>query len=84
MALLTGDRALVTGAASGIGRGIAKALAAEGVRLVISDIAEEAGATLARELGSERTGRAAPIVRGRCASARIHFDSRAQRLAEAA
>jgi NAD(P)-dependent dehydrogenase (short-subunit alcohol dehydrogenase family) len=52
MALLTGDRALVTGAASGIGRGIAKALAAEGVRLVISDIAEEAGATLARELGA--------------------------------
>src|SRR5499427_3545540 len=39
MGLLDGDTALVTGAASGIGRAIAKALAAE-----------EAGRTLAREL----------------------------------
>jgi 3-oxoacyl-[acyl-carrier protein] reductase len=50
MGLLDGDTALVTGVASGIGRGIAKALAAEGVRLVLSDIAGEAGQALAREL----------------------------------
>ena len=50
MGLLEGDTALVTGAASGIGRGIAKALAAEGVRLVLSDVAAEAGGALAREL----------------------------------
>jgi NAD(P)-dependent dehydrogenase (short-subunit alcohol dehydrogenase family) len=50
MGLLNGDTALITGAASGIGRGIAQALAQEGVRLVLSDIAAEAGGALAREL----------------------------------
>jgi 3-oxoacyl-[acyl-carrier protein] reductase len=35
--LLNGDRALITGAASGIGRGIAIALAREGARVVLSD-----------------------------------------------
>jgi NAD(P)-dependent dehydrogenase (short-subunit alcohol dehydrogenase family) len=50
MGLLDGDTALITGAASGIGRGIAQALAREGVRLVLSDIAAEAGQSLAREL----------------------------------
>ncbi len=52
MGLLDGDSALVTGAASGIGRGIARALAAEGARLVLSDIATEAGQALARELNA--------------------------------
>lgn len=50
MGLLEGDTALVTGAASGIGRGIAKALAAEGARLILTDIAEQAGHALARDL----------------------------------
>ena len=35
--LLEGDTALVTGAASGIGRGIAQALAREGARVVLAD-----------------------------------------------
>jgi NAD(P)-dependent dehydrogenase (short-subunit alcohol dehydrogenase family) len=52
MQLLAGDSALVTGAASGIGRGIARALAAEGVRLVLSDVSAEAGRALAEELGA--------------------------------
>lgn len=52
MGLLDGDSALVTGAASGIGRGIAKALAGEGARLVLSDIAEEGGRALASALNA--------------------------------
>ena len=52
MGLLEGDTALITGAASGIGRGIAKALVAEGVRPVLSDVAVEAGRALAREMNA--------------------------------
>jgi NAD(P)-dependent dehydrogenase (short-subunit alcohol dehydrogenase family) len=40
MRLLEGDTALVTGAAGGIGRGIAEALAAEGARVLRSDFAD--------------------------------------------
>ena len=50
MGLLDGDTALITGAASGIGRGMAQALAREGARLVLSDIDVESGQALAREL----------------------------------
>jgi 3-oxoacyl-[acyl-carrier protein] reductase len=50
MGLLDGDTALVTGAASGIGRGIARALAQEGAKLVLSDVSVEAGEAVAREL----------------------------------
>ena len=52
MALLDGDTALITGAASGIGRGMAQALAREGARLVLTDVNAESGEKLARELNS--------------------------------
>jgi 3-oxoacyl-[acyl-carrier protein] reductase len=45
-----GDTALITGAASGIGRGIARALAAEGAGLVLSDVNQEALDDIAGEL----------------------------------
>ena len=51
--LLAQETALITGAASGIGRGIAIAIAREGARVVLSDIdaqrGEEAAAVLRRE-----------------------------------
>ncbi|CAG9176817.1 glucose 1-dehydrogenase [Cupriavidus pinatubonensis] len=46
-----GKVALVTGAASGVGRADALLLAAEGARVVLSDVNEEAGQALAREIG---------------------------------
>lgn len=51
--LLEGDTALVTGAASGIGRGIAAALAREGARVALSDIEFNGGETAAAALRKE-------------------------------
>ena len=48
---LDGKIALVTGAARGIGAGIARAFAAEGAKVWLTDIAEEEGRSLAAELG---------------------------------
>ncbi len=50
---LEGDTALVTGAASGIGRGIAQALAREGARIVLADIDAARGEPIAAALKQE-------------------------------
>jgi NAD(P)-dependent dehydrogenase (short-subunit alcohol dehydrogenase family) len=53
MERLRGKRSIVTGAGSGIGRAIALRFAAEGARVVISDVDGEAAARVAAEAGGE-------------------------------
>ena len=49
---LQGKRCLVTGAASGFGRGIAEKFAAEGARVAIADLNGEGAQAVARDIGS--------------------------------
>jgi NAD(P)-dependent dehydrogenase (short-subunit alcohol dehydrogenase family) len=49
---LAGKRAFVTGAASGLGRAIARAFVAEGARVAIADLDEAGGRAVAAELGA--------------------------------
>lgn len=53
MGRFDGTTVLITGAAGGLGRGAAKGFAAEGARLVLSDIDEKALADLAGMLQAE-------------------------------
>ena len=53
MSELTDKVAIVTGAASGIGRAGARAFAAAGARVVVADINETNGRAVVEELGTE-------------------------------
>ncbi|WP_349829549.1 3-hydroxybutyrate dehydrogenase [Brevibacterium litoralis] len=50
---LTGKRALVTGAASGIGRAVAREMAARGAHVIVTDIDAEGAGRVAEEIGGE-------------------------------
>jgi len=52
MSSLAGKVAIVTGAARGTGAAIARLFAAEGARVVLGDVAHEAGEAVAKELGA--------------------------------
>ncbi|TCC46580.1 glucose 1-dehydrogenase [Kribbella capetownensis] len=53
---LSGRKALVTGGAQGLGEGMAKALAAAGAKVVISDLQKDLGESVADALDSEYGG----------------------------
>jgi NAD(P)-dependent dehydrogenase (short-subunit alcohol dehydrogenase family) len=61
---LRGRVALVTGAASGIGRATAELFARNGARVVASDVNAEAGAAVVAELGGEARFAAADVTDG--------------------
>jgi 3alpha(or 20beta)-hydroxysteroid dehydrogenase len=52
MGRLSGKTALITGAANGQGAAAARRFVAEGAQVTIADVADEAGKTLAHELGA--------------------------------
>ena len=52
MSRLKGKKALVTGGAQGLGAAIARALAAEGAQLVVSDVNEAGAAAVAASIGA--------------------------------
>lgn len=62
MGRLAGKTALITGAAEGLGRAIAERFAAEGARLILTDIQSEKVAALAAELGGETIGLAHDVA----------------------
>jgi len=62
MQQLTGKIAIVTGAASGFGAGIARAYIAEGAQVVIADLNHDAGRALAEELGPDASAIACDVT----------------------
>lgn len=59
---LENKTALVTGAASGFGRGIAERFAAEGARVVVADLDGEAAEAVARGIGAHAVAVAADVA----------------------
>ncbi len=70
--LLKGKSAIVTGAGSGIGRAVALAYAREGARVIVSDIAEDAGKETVRLVKEKASGTDAVFVRADASSPTDH------------
>ncbi|MDH3705231.1 MAG: glucose 1-dehydrogenase [Acidimicrobiia bacterium] len=62
MTRLDGKTAVVTGGASGIGEGAARAFVAEGANVVIADLRADAAGAVADELGSQAIGLGADVT----------------------
>lgn len=62
MSQLAGKIAIVTGAASGFGAGIARSYIKEGAKVVIADLNDEAGRKLAEELGPNASAIACDVT----------------------
>jgi NAD(P)-dependent dehydrogenase (short-subunit alcohol dehydrogenase family) len=63
MERLEGKRAIVTGAGAGIGRAIAMRLSAEGARVALADVDEEAAAQVAGEIEGKTLTRRTAVAR---------------------
>jgi NAD(P)-dependent dehydrogenase (short-subunit alcohol dehydrogenase family) len=70
---LEGKVALITGAAGGMGLEASKLFAAEGARVVMTDVAEEAGRAAASEMGDAATFVRADVSTGEDAEAMVRF-----------
>jgi len=70
--LLKGKSAIVTGAGSGIGRAVAIAYARAGARVIVSDIAEDAGKETVRLVKEQASSADAVFVRADASSAKDH------------
>ncbi len=60
---LQGKTAIVTGAASGFGEGIAKTFAREGAKVVIADLNEEGARRVAQEIGADAVAVTADVTK---------------------
>jgi 3-oxoacyl-[acyl-carrier protein] reductase len=61
---LAGKRAIVTGAASGFGREIARRFAAEGARVAVVDLNEKGAGAVAHELGGSAIAQGCDVTKG--------------------